>query len=122
MATEIKVEPADLMVFADESLIRQVVLNILKNARQALGTERTDGRILIQACGDATGAVRIEIGNNGPKIDPEVAEEIFLPFFTTKKDGSGIGLAVSLQLMRLSGGKLTMRSDDTATVFTLLFP
>ena len=122
IATEIKVEPADLMVFADESLIRQVVLNILKNARQAIGSERTDGRIFIHAYGDATGAVRIEIGNNGPKIEPEVAEEIFLPFFTTKKDGSGIGLAVSLQLMRLSGGKLTMRSDDTATVFTLLFP
>lgn len=122
VATEVKVEPADLMVFADENLIRQVVLNILKNARQAIGTERADGRILIRAYGDARGAVRIEIGNNGPKIEPEVAEEIFLPFFTTKQDGNGIGLAVSLQLMRLSGGKLTVRSDDTATVFTLLFP
>lgn len=122
MDVEVKVEPADLMVFADESLIRQVVLNILKNARQAIGQERKDGRIFLRAYGDATGAVRIEIGNNGPKIEAEVAEEIFLPFFTTKKDGSGIGLAVSLQLMRLSGGKLSVRSDDTATVFTLLFP
>ncbi|MCM1532016.1 MAG: ATP-binding protein [Bacteroides sp.] len=116
------VEPADLMVYADERLIGQVVLNILKNARQAIGKERTDGRITVRAYGNESGAVHIEIGNNGPKIDPELADEIFLPFFTTKSDGSGIGLAVSRQLMRLSGGSISLKSDDESTVFTLLFP
>ncbi|MCM1041658.1 MAG: ATP-binding protein [Bacteroides sp.] len=116
------VEPADLMVYADERLIGQVVLNILKNARQAIGKERTDGRITVHAYGDESGAVHIEIGNNGPRIEPELADEIFLPFFTTKTDGSGIGLAVSRQLMRLSGGSISLKSDDESTVFTLLFP
>lgn len=114
------VEPADLMVYADERLIGQVVLNILKNACQAMG-ER-GGRLRLHACAEESGAVRIELSNNGPAIEAALMEDIFLPFFTTKPDGSGIGLAVSRQLMHLCGGSILLHSDENLTTFTLLFP
>lgn len=114
------VEPADLMVYADERLIGQVVLNILKNACQAMG-ER-GGRLLLHAYAEESGAVRIALSNNGPAIEAALMEDIFLPFFTTKPDGSGIGLAVSRQLMHLCGGSILLHSDENLTTFTLLFP
>lgn len=114
------VEPADLMVYADERLIGQVVLNILKNACQAMG-ER-GGRLLLHAYAEESGAVRIALSNNGPAIEAALVEDIFLPFFTTKPDGSGIGLAVSRQLMHLCGGSILLHSDEDLTTFTLLFP
>lgn len=120
----IEVEPEDLIVYADEGLISQVVLNLLKNAIQAIGTERKDGRIQIKAYCDPTEAVIIEVSNNGPAIPPEEAEHIFVPFFTTKENGSGIGLSISRQIMRLSGGSLVLRNDPTKglTTFVLTFP
>lgn len=79
------------------------------------------GRIAIQAhCNDAE-EVLIEIKNNGPAIPPEIAEHIFIPFFTTKERGSGIGLSISRQIMRLSGGSLTLIPDDKETKFILKF-
>lgn len=63
----------------------------------------------------------IEIKNNGPAIPPEIAEHIFIPFFTTKERGSGIGLSISRQIMRLSGGSLTLIPDDKETKFILKF-
>nr|MDE7150460.1 ATP-binding protein [Bacteroidales bacterium] len=116
----IHVEPADLMVYADERLIGQVVLNILRNACQAMG-ER-GGKLLLHAYAEESGAVRIDLGNNGPVIEAALMEDIFLPFFTTKPDGSGIGLAVSRQLMHLCGGSILLHSDENLTTFTLLFP
>ena len=65
-----------------------------------------------------------EIANNGPVIDPEAAEQIFIPFFTTKEEGSGIGLSLSKQIMRLSGGTLTLlpyKEDRQTTTFALVF-
>ncbi len=116
----IYVEPADLMVYADERLIGQVVLNILKNACQAM--EERKGKLLLHAYAEASGAVRIELSNNGPAIEAALMEDIFLPFFTTKPNGSGIGLAVSRQLMHLCGGSILLHSDENLTTFTLLFP
>lgn len=112
--------PADLILHADENLISQVVINLLKNAVQAIGNQ-PGGRIAIQAhCNDAE-EVLIEIKNNGPAIPPEIAEHIFIPFFTTKERGSGIGLSISRQIMRLSGGSLTLIPDDKETKFILKF-
>ncbi len=121
---EIDVQPADLIVYADENLITHVVLNLLKNAMQAIESERKGGRVLIKAFCNEEEAVLIEISNNGPMIPPEEAEHIFVPFFTTKENGSGIGLSISRQIMRLSGGTLTLRSDSAhhLTIFTLMFP
>ncbi len=121
---DIDVQPADLIVFADENLISQVVLNLLKNAVQAIGTDQPDGRITIKAYCNKAEAVFIEVSNNGPLIPSEEIDHIFVPFFTTKEEGSGIGLSISKQIMRLSGGTLTLKSDteNKLTLFTLMFP
>lgn len=120
---EITVEPDDLIVYADENLITQVALNLLKNATQAIG-DRPDGRIWIKAYADPTEAVIIEFTNNGPLIPPEEADHIFIPFFTTKEGGSGIGLSISRQIMRLSGGSIALRvnAEKGLTTFVLTFP
>ena len=96
-------------------------MNLLKNAQQAIGTERQDGLVSLSAYVDEQEAVVIEVSNNGPVIPADLAEEIFMPFFTTKKEGTGIGLAVSRQLMRISGGSLTLRSEPSWTAFVLRF-
>lgn len=118
----INVEPQDLLVYADEGLITLVVTNLLKNAIQAI-TSNEGSHIWIHAYSDETEAVVIDITNDGPLIPQEVAEHIFVPFFTTKQDGSGIGLSVSRQIMKLSGGTLTLKSDSKHrhTTFTLTF-
>ncbi|MDR2968484.1 MAG: ATP-binding protein [Tannerellaceae bacterium] len=118
------IEPDDLIIHADENLITQVILNLLKNAMQAIGGERTDGVVEINAFVNENEAVIIEISNNGPAIPPEEIEHIFVPFFTTKEGGSGIGLSVSRQIMRLSGGSISLKSLPNAkkTTFVLTFP
>lgn len=120
----VDVEPDDLILYADENLISQVILNLLKNAIQAIGNEQTDGFILIKARSDEKESIVITVTNNGPLIPPEEAEHIFIPFFTTKKEGNGIGLSISRQIMRLSGGSLELRSNPTTglTTFVLTFP
>lgn len=120
---DIQVEPADLIVYADENLIAQVVTNLLKNAVQAL-RERVDqtaeGHICLRSFADDNEAVIIDVSNNGPAIPPDVASHIFIPFFTTKQGGSGIGLSISRQIMQLSGGSLTLMTGTPVT-FRLKF-
>lgn len=120
----IDVEPNDLIVFADENLITRVVLNLLKNAIQAIGAEQPNGMIWIRSYCDNKESVFIDISNNGPLIPIEEMEHIFVPFFTTKTDGSGIGLSLAKQIMRLSGGNIILRSDTDKhlTTFSLMFP
>ncbi len=117
------IRPDDLILYADENLISQVVLNLLKNAMQAIGTEQANGWILFKAYCNKEENVVIEISNNGPLIPPEETEHIFVPFFTTKKKGSGIGLSISRQIMRLSGGSLVLKSNPSMqyTTFVLNF-
>lgn len=124
LSIQVDVEPADLILYADENLISQVILNLLKNAIQAIGDEQTNGLILLRARSDEKEAITIEVTNNGPPIPPEEAEHIFIPFFTTKSEGNGIGLSISRQIMRLSGGSLELRSNPAAglTTFVLTFP
>ena len=114
-----EISPEDLILYADENLISQVVINLLKNAIQAIGSQ-PDGKIEIQAYCNDTEEILIEIKNNGPEIPLEIAEHIFIPFFTTKEGGSGIGLSISRQIMRLSGGSLTLLPDKE-TRFILKF-
>ena len=111
----------DLMAYADENLLTQVMTNLLKNAVQAIG-EAPDGEIRLRAYCDEQDMVRIEVSNNGPKILPEVAEQMFVPFFTTKEEGSGIGLSLSKQMMRLQGGSISLlpyRDEWTTFVVVL---
>ena len=110
----------DLMVFADESMMTQVMTNLLKNAVQAIG-ETKNGEIRLRAYCDAQDVVRIEVANNGPKIPSEVAEHMFVPFFTTKEEGSGIGLSLSKQMMRLQGGSISLLPyRDEWTTFVVM--
>ena len=111
----------DLMAFADESMMTQVMTNLLKNAVQAIG-KAEEGEIRLRAYVDAQDIVRIEVSNNGPKIAPEIAGQMFIPFFTTKEEGSGIGLSLSKQMMRLQGGNVSLlpyRDEWTTFVETL---
>lgn len=120
IAFRTEIVPADLLLYADENLVSQVVINLLKNAIQAIGNQ-ADGQIDILAYCNETEEIWIEIKNNGPAIPPEIAEHIFIPFFTTKEGGSGIGLSISRQIMRLSGGSLTLFPDEKETKFILKF-
>lgn len=115
------IEPEELILHADEQLIRQVMTNLLKNAIQAIEEgEQTEGEIKIHAYCDEYENVIIDISNNGANISPEIAEHIFIPFFSTKESGNGIGLSISQQIMRLSGGSITLL-PGTATTFRLTF-
>ena len=107
----IQVEPNDLMLYADSNLIRQLLINLLKNAVQAIGDHQ--GRILVHAYADKNEHVFINVSNNGPAISSELAHQIFVPFFTTKLDGSGIGLSLARQIMKLSGGTITLLKTGT---------
>lgn len=119
IAFSVDILPADLILYADENLISQVIINLLKNAIQALGNQ-ADGHIGIRAYCNESEEILIEIKNNGPAIPPEVADHIFIPFFTTKEGGSGIGLSISRQIMRLSGGSITL-FPGKETKFVLKF-
>ena len=112
--------PEDLMVFADESMLAQVMTNLLKNAIHAIGASE-DGEIRLRAFVDDQDMIHIEVSNNGPEITPEMAEQIFIPFFTTKEDGSGIGLSLSKQMMRLQGGSIALLPyKDEWTTFAIM--
>ena len=110
----------NLMLYADESMMTQVLTNLLKNAVQAIGADK-EGEIRLRAYCDEQDVVRIEISNNGPKIAPEIAEQMFVPFFTTKEEGSGIGLSLSKQMMRLQGGNVSLLPyRDEWTTFVVM--
>ncbi len=108
---------SDILLYADEGQIAQILINLLKNAVQAGAT-----RVTVTADIDGSDCVVVDVGNNGRPISPESRSQIFVPFFTTKQEGTGIGLSLSRQIMRLHGGNLRLsRSDDEATVFSLIF-
>ena len=113
---EVSIEPEDTMLYADRALMSQVVVNLLKNATEALADFEGERKITIHSTIDAEERIQIEITNNGSAIPAEVAENIFTPFFTTKADGSGIGLAVSRQIIRLHGGSLRLKYNDEGRV------
>lgn len=109
-----------LTVQADAEMIEQVLINLIKNAMESLsqngsGKIELNGKYVDQS-------IIIEVIDNGPGIIPEAINRIFVPFFTTKKTGSGIGLALSRQIMQMHNGSLTVESElDVKTVFTLRF-
>ncbi len=112
------VKPIDLEINADEKLIEQVLINLLKNAIEA-GKDENDFKIELSGYGEKR-IVKIEISDNGPGISSEVIDNIFVPFFTTKKDGSGIGLSLSKQILRKHGGNLEVMSEEGAgATFTI---
>lgn len=111
--------PDDLEFFIDEKQISQILINLSKNAIQSLEDQK-DGIIKITASINKFGRKFIEVRDNGPGIPPELIDEIFVPFFTTKNTGTGIGLSLSKQIMHLHGGNILVDSNEN-TVFTLSF-
>jgi signal transduction histidine kinase len=109
-----------LTIQADEEMIEQVLINLLKNAVEALSETNNPTLKLIGRYDE--NSVKIEIIDNGSGIIKEAIDRIFVPFFTTKRTGSGIGLSLSRQIMQLHNGTLTVVSEpDVRTVFTLRF-
>ena len=138
---EISVTPKDLLVYADESLLSHVVTNLLKNAVEAFKEkEREDKQecrsadlqsaaskktfIRLQAYANAQESIIIDVSNNAGLIPDDVASHIFIPFFTTKPEGSGIGLSLSRQIMRVSGGSFSLHQDKAQgiTTFRIIIP
>lgn len=121
IALSVRIEPESLEVTADPDLIEQVLINLLLNAIQAV-EHRAEAKIALRAFLDERGRVNVQVSDNGPGILPEVLEKIFIPFFTTKQGGSGIGLSLSRQIMRLHRGTISAHSTlGGETVFTLRF-
>lgn len=138
---EIEVSPKDLLVYADESLLSHVVTNLLKNAVEAFKEkEREDKQecrsedlqsvaskkafIRLHAYANTQESIIIDVSNNAGLIPEDVASHIFIPFFTTKPEGSGIGLSLSRQIMRVSGGSLSLHQDKVQgiTTFRIIIP
>lgn len=115
------IDPPDTLVYADPAMVAMALLNLVANAAQALAA--TPGpRITVTGRIAADESVDVEVADNGPAIPPEVAAEIFTPFFTTKPGGSGIGLSVARQVMRLHGGSIRLAENvDGNVVFALKF-
>ena len=127
----IEVSPKDLIAYADESLIAHVVTNLLKNAVEAIkekeSTEVSEDKhafIQIKAYANEQEAIIIDVINNAGIIPDDIAAHIFIPFFTTKKEGSGIGLSLSRQIMRVSGGTLSLHQnkEENTTTFRIVIP
>jgi two-component system, NtrC family, nitrogen regulation sensor histidine kinase NtrY len=108
-----------LTIDADQEMIEQVLINLIKNAMEALAHSNN---AKIELKGTYSDRVLISVTDNGPGIIPEAIERVFIPFFTTKKTGSGIGLALSRQIMQMHNGSLSVKSEpDVKTTFTLSF-
>jgi two-component system, NtrC family, nitrogen regulation sensor histidine kinase NtrY len=117
---KLSVKPELLTVKADASQIQQVLINLIKNASEAF-SHQTDRLITLSAY-QVDGTVIIEVADNGDGIEPEALENIFIPFYTTKKTGSGIGLSLSRQILQQHNGQLNVESQvGKGTVFTLVF-
>jgi len=121
---EIEVSPKDLLVYADESLLSHVVTNLLKNAVEAFKEKEKLSFIRLQAYANVQESIIIDVSNNAGLIPEDVASHIFIPFFTTKPEGSGIGLSLSRQIMRVSGGSLSLHQDKAQgiTTFRIIIP
>ncbi len=113
--------PENIYFNTDAELLAQVITNILKNALEALIQGKTTNPKIEINLSEATNSARIEIKNNGPEISSEIIEQIFVPFYTTKENGSGIGLSLSKQILLTMGGDILLKSDvKQAVVFSII--
>lgn len=111
----------NLNITLDHQLIQQVLINLIKNAREAV-QNKADGRVLV-ATSQRNSNIMVEISDNGPGITNEAREKIFMPFFSTKNRGSGIGLSLSKQIMQMHGGEILLDTElGKGSTFSLVFP
>lgn len=110
----------DFELLVDEQQLEQVLINLIKNAKEAFDSQK-NGKVILRAYQQYQYKI-IEIEDNGPGIIPEALDKIFVPFYTTKKTGSGIGLSLSRQLVRMNGGNLNVTSTpQQKTIFKIIF-
>ena len=118
---EFSSSPNNLELTADFSLLEKVLINLIKNAFQALD-KSYDGKVQVSAFNNVENRVVIEVRDDGDGIPSNIMDDIFIPFYTTKNSGSGIGLSLSRQIMRLHSGTITVHSmPNKETVFSLVF-
>ncbi|MFC3881765.1 sensor histidine kinase [Algoriphagus namhaensis] len=118
---EMSIEPADTSIRCDVDQITMILINLIKNASESL-VNQADRTIWLSAQNQGDLGTVIQVEDHGPGIVPEALERIFVPFYTTKKTGSGIGLAISRQIMNLHKGSLQVKSTpNEQTIFTLHF-
>ena len=116
-----EVTPSELDLYADRQMIEQVLINLMQNSEHAL-EGRPQGHVTLSARLNRNGNATIEVSDNGPGIAPEIAEKIFVPFYTTRADGSGVGLALSRQVMIAHGGTIGFANNERGGArFTLSF-
>ncbi|AEI48395.1 sensor histidine kinase [Runella slithyformis] len=116
----LSIVPESLVITADADQIEQVLINLVKNACEALQGQ-PNGLLTIRAYSDMNQRVYIEVTDNGQGIEPEALERIFIPFYTTKKTGSGIGLSLSRQILQQHGGQLSVTSEvGKGTTFVIV--
>ncbi len=116
-----KIEPSSLELTADAELIAQVLINLLRNAVEAVANQ-SERRVALTGQIGENGRIILEVSDNGPGIPKDIQDRIFVPFFTTKPHGSGIGLSLSRQIMRLHRGSITVKSEaGRQTIFALRF-
>jgi len=114
------VYPQPLTLTADKSLVEQALINLIKNASEA-GSAEQETIIDIKA-NKIGNEIHIIVSDNGKGISPQAIEKIFIPFYTTKPTGSGIGLSICRQVMLRHKGKISVQSDEHGSRFTLTFP
>jgi len=116
---KLNVEPENLTLIADKGMIEQVIINLIKNSIDALSNTENP-KIELNSFIVENQKIKIQIFDNGSGITPEELENIFVPFYTTKEEGSGIGLSLSRQIMNLHGGNISVKSiPNIETIFTL---
>ena len=116
----VKEIPGDLKLTADFNLISQIIINLIKNAIESIQHDK--GKLKIEAFRKDPGYLNIALQDNGNGIQKEEKEKIFLPFYTTKENGSGIGLSLARQIMRLHKGNISVVSEyGRGSRFTLQF-
>ncbi len=115
----INVVPSSLLVSADSALLDQILVNLVRNALDAM-TETSAPRLELQGKMDF-GRTMIRVTDNGPGMDEETLRHIFVPFYTTKREGSGIGLSLSRQIMSAHNGEIVVESANKGTTVTLVF-
>ncbi|MEX2593865.1 MAG: ATP-binding protein [Anditalea sp.] len=119
--TKIEIHPPDISIRGDREQIQMILINLLKNAKEAI-TQAKDKTIFIKSGISLDQYKYIQVVDKGPGIPPNALEDIFVPFYTTKKNGSGIGLAISRQIMNMHKGSLHVHSiPNKQTTFTLRF-
>jgi nitrogen fixation/metabolism regulation signal transduction histidine kinase len=116
------VTPDNLTIMADDKLLAQVFINVVKNSIEAFDISKQGNKISINADRNSEGRILFTVKDNGSGMDAETLEKIFVPFFTTKESGSGIGLSLSRQIIRIHNGNITCDSTPgRGTIISMIF-